>query len=431
MSNKQSSLAKALGKGKAAATSKKAANSSMEKVADLQLLPLEVAKIHPDPEQPRKQWDDTELKELADSILSTNGCHTPIKVKPHPEKMGDYILVYGEGRLRSHQMNNFPIINAIVDFSIHEGNELAAYQNFLEQVSENISRHAMKKIDEANAYQNLMVLHKPKKLTQVQLSKVVGKSKTYISRVLKLLKAPETVQALSKLDVTQNLNILAYLTQAADIITNEELEMLIEQVSNGELDEHSLQRHLSELQNPTPEKDDTSNLKEHRSNDSSNLDAEEYEEFDPTDSGSSFSNDPDYGFYDYENVYDKFIFDVLIQWDKAFEITEADKDEASKKLEEVLSKFEQEGHALTKLLSSLKGQLREEDALSILLNKRKLKEELVKALDSSATRSTSSETLTLDNIELVSNELLLHISGIDKPLLLNASDIKELKEVLA
>ncbi len=95
-----SALTNALNKGKNAA--KKADHKQETQIADLQFLPLEIARIHPDPDQPRKEWLEGELEELAASIEQTKGCHTPIKVRPHPSIIGEFMLVYGEGRWRSH-----------------------------------------------------------------------------------------------------------------------------------------------------------------------------------------------------------------------------------------------------------------------------------------------------------------------------------------
>lgn len=252
------SLAKALNKGKTAAKAKKATKADAPKIADLQVFPLDIKLIHVDPNQPRKEWEEGALEELAVSVAETGGCNSPIKVRPHPEKAGEYMLVFGEGRWRSHGLKNIPLINAIVDEDAQDD-----YKNFFEQVTENITRNPMKKIDEANAYDRLMNLHKPK-LSQVQLSKKIGKGKTYLSRVMKLLDAPVEIQELSILNVTQNLNTLAYLTKISDIVTNAELLALIEEVKNGEVGEKALQAHLKELQSPKQADEKDSGIKEDR-----------------------------------------------------------------------------------------------------------------------------------------------------------------------
>lgn len=251
-------LSNALNKGKSAAKAKKETKAAAPKVADLQVFPLDINLIHVDPNQPRKEWEEGELEGLAASIDETGGCTSPIKVRPHPEKVGEYMLVFGEGRWRSHGLKNIPIINAIFDEDAQDD-----YKNFFEQVTENINRSPMKKIDEANAYDRLMNLHEPK-LSQVQLSEKIGKGKTYLSRVMKLLTAPIEIQELSKFNVTQNLNTLAYLTKISDIVTNAELEALIEEVKSGEVGEKALQAHLKELQSPKQVDEKDSGIKEDR-----------------------------------------------------------------------------------------------------------------------------------------------------------------------
>lgn len=243
-------LADALNKGRNASKKNNTKTSNDAEVADLQFLPLEITRIHPDPDQPRKQWEDGELEELAASIEETKGCHTPIKVRPHPTIAGDFMLIYGEGRWRSHTMKDIPLINALIDFS--EVDEQTAYDNYYVQVTENISRIPMKRFDEAIAIDKLMKTHKPKKLTQVQMAKKIGKDKTYISRLLKLLFAPVEVQELSTLNITQNLNVLSYLTKAAEFITEQELKNLVDKVANGELGEKALQKKVAQLQDPDP-----------------------------------------------------------------------------------------------------------------------------------------------------------------------------------
>lgn len=440
-------LANALNKGKNAAKSNKATGKTqVEEVADLQILPLEISKIHPDPDQPRREWVAGELEELADSIEATGGCQTPIKVRPHPDLMGEFMLIFGEGRWRSHGLKKIPLINAILDLSdFSEDNSL--YSNLLVQVTENVSRSPMKKIDEALSYDRLMKLHKPKKLTQVQLSKQVGKPKTYISRVLKLLKAPEAIRELSELNVTQNLNLLAYLTQISDIVTDSELTNLIAEVSKGELGEKALQQHLQELQNPSSgssAEGDSEQSPESQMH-FEDLDAgnagldQRSEEHEPSGEGSSDDKpQKDYGFYDYENVYDKAIFDILFKFDKAYEITEEQKEEASEKLEKVTSEFETKGYKLKDLLSLLKKNFVEENAPKAFLNVRTLRglfneilaeQEKQKALLEEV-QSGSKSTLKMNSIEIIGDELLINIDGVDEPLHLTVEDIKELKEVI-
>lgn len=141
---------------------------------------IEVALIQPHPEQPRRHFDDDALAELADSI-SKRGVIQPIIVRPHG---GGFQLVAGERRWRAAQRAQLHRIPAIIrDFDDAETLEIA--------LIENIQREDLNPIEEAEAYRKLIAeFHH----SQEALGRLVGKSRSHIANLMRLLDLPTAVQ---------------------------------------------------------------------------------------------------------------------------------------------------------------------------------------------------------------------------------------------
>ena len=138
---------------------------------------IAVAKIRPNPYQPRKHFDSESLAELAESI-KTHGLLQPIVVK---EDLDGYILIAGERRLRASKLAKNKTIKAIVvSVSDEQMREHA--------LIENIQRDELNVIDLAQAYQELIDIHQ---LTHEQLSQTVHKSRAQITNTLRLLQLSE------------------------------------------------------------------------------------------------------------------------------------------------------------------------------------------------------------------------------------------------
>ncbi|MBQ6335332.1 MAG: ParB/RepB/Spo0J family partition protein [Erysipelotrichaceae bacterium] len=143
---------------------------------------LAISSIRPNPYQPRKEFDENGLKELAESIKE-NGVFQPILVR---KSVQGYELVAGERRLRASKLADKTTIPAIiVDFDDKQMMEIS--------LLENIQRKDLTPIEEASAYAQLI-----KKLgyTQDQLAKRLGKSRTNVANMLRLLSLPEGVKKL-------------------------------------------------------------------------------------------------------------------------------------------------------------------------------------------------------------------------------------------
>ena len=140
--------------------------------------------IRPLPGQPRRHFDENAIAELADSI-GLRGLLQPIIVRRAPDGDG-YQLVAGERRWRAAQRAGLHQIPALV----RELDDAATYEIAL---VENIQRQDLNAIEEAGAYRRLIddFGH-----NQEALAKLVGKSRSHVANLMRLLDLPDTVQAL-------------------------------------------------------------------------------------------------------------------------------------------------------------------------------------------------------------------------------------------
>ncbi len=145
---------------------------------------IPIAEIRPSGLNPRKQFSEVELNELADSIRA-KGLVQPIICRPD-KKRGGYEIVAGERRWRAAQracLHNVPVV--VRDLGDLEVLELA--------IIENVQRADLNPMEEAFGYQELVEKHE---YTQEKLSEVVGKSRSHVGNTLRLTKLPAEVQAL-------------------------------------------------------------------------------------------------------------------------------------------------------------------------------------------------------------------------------------------
>ena len=145
---------------------------------------LPVAFLKPNKFQPRRNFSEDELKDLAGSIRE-KGILQPIVVRP-TSVPDSFEIVAGERRWRAAQLAKLHEVPVIVrEFTDSESLEIA--------IVENVQRADLNAIEEAAAYQELMDRFS---YTQEQLSDVIGKSRSHIANTLRLLKLPESVRAL-------------------------------------------------------------------------------------------------------------------------------------------------------------------------------------------------------------------------------------------
>ena len=167
-----------LGKGLDAIFAENGTEESNRSAEELKLSDLE-----PNRGQPRKDFDDETLAELADSI-SQHGLLQPLLVRPIFG--GGYQIVAGERRWRAARMAGLTTVPAII-------RELDDEQVMEIALIENLQREDLSPLEEAMGYQSLMDSYD---MTQEEVAKIVGKSRSAVANVLRLLKLPEEVQAL-------------------------------------------------------------------------------------------------------------------------------------------------------------------------------------------------------------------------------------------
>ncbi len=156
---------------------------STPKEGEGQLRPIPLNRIVPNPNQPRKSFDEAKLRELADSF-KVNGMLQPILVK---RQGSEYILVAGERRYRAAKMAAMDAVPAMII-------ESATDASILEMaLIENIQREDLNPIETANAYRALL---SKCDWTQIELADRLGKNRASVANTLRLLTLPVNIQKL-------------------------------------------------------------------------------------------------------------------------------------------------------------------------------------------------------------------------------------------
>lgn len=151
---------------------------------------LKITEIEPNRNQPRRDFDEQALSELADSIAK-HGLLQPILVRPLPS--GAYQIVAGERRWRACRMAELDYVPVVIKEM--DDKELAEAA-----LIENLQREDLNAVEEALGYRSLIDSYG---LTQEQVSERIGKSRTAITNALRLLKLNDTeLDALRKGSIT-------------------------------------------------------------------------------------------------------------------------------------------------------------------------------------------------------------------------------------
>lgn len=142
-----------------------------------------IALIRANPRNPRKEFDEGDLADLASSI-EQRGVVQPIIVRPAPGVPDEYEIVAGERRWRASQragLHEIPVV--IRELGNREAMEIA--------LVENIQRTDLNALEEALGYEQLMNEHE---YTQASLGESIGKSRSHVANMLRLLKLPDAVR---------------------------------------------------------------------------------------------------------------------------------------------------------------------------------------------------------------------------------------------
>ena len=187
-SQKSSSMARGLGRGLSTLLGDSGINATAGQAAapesrEFQYIPVEW--INVGPWQPRRQFAREQLDELASSIRE-KGIVQPVLLRPTPDQPGRFQLIAGERRWRAAQIARLHQIPAVV-------RELTDSECYEIALIENIQRQDLSIIDEAQGYAKLLELNS---YTQDQLAKIIGKSRSHIANLLRLLGLPVAVQDL-------------------------------------------------------------------------------------------------------------------------------------------------------------------------------------------------------------------------------------------
>ena len=198
---------------------------------------IDVNEIKPNPYQPRKQFDEKALQELADSI-SIHGVFTPILVK---KAVQGYELIAGERRLRASKLAEKSTIPAIiVDFNDEEMMEIA--------LLENVQREDLNAIEEALGYQKII---EKLNMTQEQLAKRIGKSREHVTNMLRLLKLPEVIQKM----VLEGQLTMGHVRALLSVQDEEDMILLAKQAIKEKLSVRKVEALVKELNTPKKKKE--------------------------------------------------------------------------------------------------------------------------------------------------------------------------------
>ena len=171
--NKENKLGMGLGALLSTSNDKNENNNGIQKI--------NISQIIPNPSQPRKNFKNEELKELSSSIKN-QGLIQPIIVKP--TKDNQFQIIAGERRWRACQLNGMHEVDCVIK-DLGDTNVLEV------ALIENIQREDLNVIEEANAYKGLINI---KNINNESLAKLIGKSSSYVSNILRLLELDIKIQ---------------------------------------------------------------------------------------------------------------------------------------------------------------------------------------------------------------------------------------------
>ncbi|CAO3449017.1 Chromosome (plasmid) partitioning protein ParB [Azospirillum argentinense] len=157
--------------------------SALDKVRQSKQVPIEF--IHPGKYQPRRTFDDEALQGLVESIRD-KGILQPLLVRRDPETTNSYELIAGERRWRAAQIAGLHEVPVVIrELSDREALEIA--------LIENIQRQDLTPLEEAEGYKRLMEEFEH---TQEDLARSVGKSRSHVANMMRLLALPDPVKGM-------------------------------------------------------------------------------------------------------------------------------------------------------------------------------------------------------------------------------------------
>ena len=199
---------------------------------------LKISEIEPNRSQPRKEFDEKALNELAESI-SKHGLLQPLLVRPLT--MGGYQIVAGERRYRACRMAGITEVPVII-------RELGETETMEIALIENLQREDLTPMEEALGYKVLMDEHG---FSQEEVAQSVGKSRPTVANALRLLKLPKSI-----IDLLNEGQISAGHARALLTLENEELmKEFAEEIIKKDLSVRQVEKICKK--NPKPVKEET------------------------------------------------------------------------------------------------------------------------------------------------------------------------------
>ena len=187
------------------------------------IVEIKVSELRSNPYQPRQTFDQEKLVELANSIKEF-GVLEPIIVT---KSIKGYEIVAGERRTKACELVGIETIPAIIkDFSDEEMMQIA--------LLENIQRENLSAIEEAEAYNNLI---KALNITQEELAKKIGKSRSYVTNMLGLLTLPESV----KYEILHGYIRMGHAKVLSKLQDEELIKELVEKIKNDHISVRELE----------------------------------------------------------------------------------------------------------------------------------------------------------------------------------------------
>ncbi len=187
------------------------------------IVEIKVSELRSNPYQPRQTFDQEKLVELANSIKEF-GVLEPIIVT---KSIKGYEIVAGERRTKACELVGIETIPAIIkDFSDEEMMQIA--------LLENIQRENLSAIEEAEAYNNLI---KALNITQEELAKKIGKSRSYVTNMLGLLTLPESV----KYEILHGYISMGHAKVLSKLQDEELIKELVEKIKNDHISVRELE----------------------------------------------------------------------------------------------------------------------------------------------------------------------------------------------
>lgn len=198
--------------------------------------PVPIEFVHPGRYQPRRRFDEEALSGLVDSIRE-KGILQPLLVRRDPDSPNEYEIIAGERRWRAAQLAGLHDVPVIVrELSDRDALEIA--------LIENIQRQDLTPLEEAEGFRRLMDEFEH---TQEELAKIVGKSRSHIANMIRLLALPDEIK-----DLVQQDRLSA--GHARALLTADDPVALAQQVVDGGLNVRQTEELARQVAGRVPEK---------------------------------------------------------------------------------------------------------------------------------------------------------------------------------